>query len=168
MLVLYKVSLLSQQQSPGRYVILPKSQTQSSEWLKLGVRPDVLFETWLQRNLTGPVCVEESQPDSGEGEVRKGLTKDYWVCRLCVSLGSAPWLPPCCPPLIHLPQLIWFPLMFQHCFNTGGPSYSVCTGIERETWSRHGSCKMSDMWVICTLVWCILFSLSLSLVIQSI
>lgn len=54
----------------ARHIILPKSQTQSSEWLKSSLRPD-FRETCVRPHM----CVKESQPDSGEVEVRKRLTK---------------------------------------------------------------------------------------------
>lgn len=113
---------------PGKTYHFTKDQTQSSEWLKSSLRPG-FRETCVRPHM----CVKESQPDSGEVEVRKGLTKRIFRQAERVSLGFALWLPPCCPPLIHLPHLIWFPLMFQQCFNTGGLSISLCDEREGDT-----------------------------------
>lgn len=91
---------------------------------KSSLRPDSR-ETFVRPCVC--VCVKENRPDSGEGEVRKGVTKRIIRC----AEYACPWLPPRCPPLIHLPQLIWFPLMFQRRFDTGGPRYSACTVREK-------------------------------------
>lgn len=104
--VWYKLRLLWNRQSPDRDIILPKSQIQN-KWLKLGVGPvvlSVLFEIWLQKNLCEAPCVIKKASLTREDEVRTGLTKGIIFCVEC----------PRHPPLIHLPQLIWFPLMFQH------------------------------------------------------
>lgn len=123
------IQTASHERSPDRHIILPKSQSHKQRVTEAWFSSrSLLWDLTPEKPAWNPLQVKESQADSAEGEVRKGITKRIihkaeYVC---------PWLPLGCPPLIHLPQLIWFPLMFLRLFDTGGQSYSVCTGKERQ------------------------------------